>query len=89
MNPNLFEKATFIGIGLIGSSLARVFKKKDFEDSVIIGLDLPKGNKEIDVSSIYKDGEILIDKYSNKEVEVNDGKVTLKTEFNFVLLELK
>jgi len=68
---------------------SRVFKKKDFEDSVIIGLDLPKGKKEIDVSSIYEDGEILIDKYSNKEVEVRDGKIIVKTEFNFVLLELK
>ena len=68
---------------------SRVFKKNDYEDSVIIGLDLPKGKKEIDVSSMFKDGEVLIDKYSNNEVEVRGGKVTLKTGFNFVLLELR
>jgi len=68
---------------------SRIFKNDKLEDMVIIGLDLSKGKKEINVSGIYKDGDVLIDKYSEKEVEVINGKVTLNTEFNLVLLELK
>jgi alpha-amylase len=68
---------------------SRTYNKDDFNDAVVIGLDLPKGNKEINVSSIFKDGELIIDKYSNIEAEVKNGKVIIPTEFNIVLLELK
>jgi len=68
---------------------SRVLKRDTFQDAVIIGLDIPKGEKEIEVASIFKDGEILIDKYSEKEIEVKQGKVILNTDFEFILLKLK
>ena len=68
---------------------SRTYNKDDFNDAVIIGLDLPEGNKEINVSSIFKNGELIIDKYSNIEAQVKNEKVIIPTEFNIVLLELK
>ena len=43
----------------------------------------------INVSSIFKDGDVLVDKYSGKEVKVNNGKVVFNTDFEVVLLEKK
>ena len=68
---------------------SRSFEKSDYKDQVIVGLELPTGEKTIDVSSVFKDGDVLLDTYSNKEVEVKDGKVNLSTTFSFVLLEKK
>ncbi|CAL2084851.1 alpha-amylase family glycosyl hydrolase [Tenacibaculum sp. 190524A05c] len=68
---------------------SRFFEKGDYSDQVVIGLELPSGEKTIDVSSVFKDGDILRDTYSNKEAEVKDGKVNLSTSFSIVLLEKK
>ena len=68
---------------------SRSFEKGDYSDQVVIGLELPAGEKTIDVSSVFKDGDILLDTYSNKEAEVKDGKVNLSTTFSIVLLEKK
>ncbi len=68
---------------------SRVLQRENISDAVIIGLDLPKGEKEIDVSSVFKNGDVLFDKYSNNTVKVNNGKAIISTEFNIVLLELK
>ena len=68
---------------------SRVLQRENISDAVIIGLDLPIGKKEINVSSIFKNGDALFDKYSNNTTEVKDGKVIISTEFNIVLLELK
>ncbi|MCH2032919.1 MAG: alpha-amylase family glycosyl hydrolase [Tenacibaculum sp.] len=68
---------------------SRSFEKSDYKDQVIVGLELPTGEKTIDVSSVFKDGDVLLDTYSNKEVEVKDGKVNLSTTFSIVLLEKK
>jgi len=66
---------------------SRVLMKNDFEDGVIVGLDLPTGNKEISVSSLFKDGDALIDRYSGTKVQVKNGIAKLNTKFNIVLLE--
>jgi alpha-amylase len=66
---------------------SRILKKSDFEDVVIVGLDLPVGNKEIFVSSLFKDGDALIDRYSETKVKVKNGIAKLNTKFNVVLLE--
>jgi alpha-amylase len=68
---------------------SRTFEKGDYKDQVVIGLELPAGDKTIDVSSVFKDGEVLHDTYSNKEVEVTGGKVNLTTNYSIVLLEKK
>ncbi len=67
----------------------RTFSKNDYSDNVVIGLDLSKETKEIEVATVFNDGEILRDAYSGQEVEVKDGKIHLESEFNIVLLELK
>lgn len=68
---------------------SRSFEKGDYSDQVVIGLELPSGEKTIDVSSVFKDGDVLLESYSNKETEVKDGKVNLSTTFSIVLLEKK
>lgn len=67
---------------------SRDFKKNDYQDHVIIGLDLPIGKKEIVLDSAFAKAETLRDAYSGKIVEVVNGKVVLDTEFDVVLLEV-
>ena len=66
---------------------SRTFTKDTFTDNVVIGLDLPKGSKEISVGTIFKNGTKLHDAYSGKKVVVLNGKVNIDTEFAIVLLE--
>ncbi len=66
---------------------SRSFSKDNYIDLVVIGLDLPKGKKALDVSKVFKDGEILNDAYSGKTVIVKKGKVVFNTEYELVLLE--
>jgi len=68
-------------------TFSRTFKKDNFTDNVVVGLDLPKGLKEISVGTIFEDGTKLKDAYSGKKVVVSNGKVSIETEFNIVLLE--
>jgi alpha-amylase len=55
----------------------------------VVGLNLRKGTKTMDVSKIFKDGEVLQDAYSGQEVMVKSGKAKLNSEYNIVLLEKK
>jgi alpha-amylase len=66
---------------------SRTYSKDNFTDKVVIGLDLPKGTKEISVGTIFKDGTKLTDTYSGKKVVVLNGKVSIDSEFDIVLLE--
>lgn len=66
---------------------SRSFTKGDFNEVVVIGLDLPKGEKIIDVGKVFTDGTNLRDAYSNQEVVVQDGKVAITSEATIVLLE--
>lgn len=68
---------------------SRKFSKGDFEDSVIVGLDIEKGVKKIKVSDVFENGSHLVDAYSNTEVIVKKGMVTLDSPFDIVLLALK
>ncbi|MFK5959245.1 MAG: alpha-amylase family glycosyl hydrolase [Lutibacter sp.] len=67
----------------------RIYTSKNYTDAVVIGLDLNEGEKELNVSSIFKNGAVLIDAYSGTEVLVKNGIVKLDTVFSIVLLELK
>ncbi|MEN2399795.1 alpha-amylase family glycosyl hydrolase [Flavobacterium sp. MC2016-06] len=67
---------------------SRTFSKETFSDNVIIGLDLPKGQKELSVNSLFQDGTKLRDFYSNQEVEVVNSKVIIDSDFDVVLLEV-
>jgi alpha-amylase len=67
---------------------SRTFSKDNYSDTVIIGLDLPKGKKEISVGTQFKNGTKLRDTYSGISTEVTNGKVSIDSEFDIVLLEL-
>ena len=70
-------------------TFSRTFSKGDYSDNVVVGLDLAIGTKELSVDSIFANGTSLKDAYSGKEVLVVNGKVTIDSEFDIVLLELK
>jgi alpha-amylase len=70
-------------------TFSRTFSKGDYTDTVVVGLDLVIGTKELSVGSIFADGKLLKDAYSGKEAKVSNGKVTIDSEFDIVLLELK
>ncbi|MCA0152041.1 alpha-amylase family glycosyl hydrolase [Winogradskyella vincentii] len=65
----------------------RTYQKGDFIDLVVIGLDVHKGAKSIDVSKMFKDGDNIRDAYSGKKTKVVDGRVVIDSEFDIVLLE--
>jgi alpha-amylase len=65
----------------------RSYQKEDYNDIVVIGLGVHKGAKSIDVSKIFKDGDILHDAYSGLTSEVKKGRITIDSEFEIVLLE--
>ncbi|WP_298486086.1 alpha-amylase family glycosyl hydrolase [uncultured Maribacter sp.] len=67
----------------------RTFSKESYQDQVVIGLDLEKGEKELIVSSVFKNGDILREAYSNQVVEVKEGKIKINSNFDIVLLEKK
>jgi len=68
---------------------SRTFSKGKYSDQVVIGLDFPKGRKEVSVGTVFKNGCALKDAYSGKMVKVANGKVVLESEFDIVLLEQK
>ncbi|UAM99168.1 alpha-amylase [Polaribacter litorisediminis] len=79
-----------IGAGkhqLISEENGLVFSRIRKDDKIIAGINLPKGKKELTVSSIFKNGEKLNEFYSKQTLEVKDGKVIVNSEFNIVLLE--
>lgn len=85
-------RANHIAVGagkhtLISNENGVVFSRVRKDDKVVVGINLPKGEKIIDVSSTYKNGNKLNDFYSNQTVEVKDGKVSVNSEFDIVLLE--
>ncbi len=67
----------------------RTYSKGEFNEAIVVGLELNDGEKELNVSSVFKDGTVLNDAYSGAEVTVKDGVVKLDTQFGIVLLEIK
>ncbi|WP_405202463.1 alpha-amylase family glycosyl hydrolase [Dokdonia sp. LLG6352-1] len=66
----------------------RAFTKDNFTDTVVVGLDLAVGKKEIVVGNAFAKAEKLRDAYSGKEVTAMNGKVSLDTPYSIVLLEV-
>ena len=67
---------------------SRTYIQDDFKDKVVVGLDLPKGKKSLWVKGFFGNGTILYDTYSETQVEVQNGKVTLENPYDVALLEL-
>ena len=70
-------------------SFSRTYTKGEYSDTIVIGLEQPKGEKVLVVSSVFKDGVKLHDAYSGKDVIVKEGKVTIISDETIVLLEKK
>ena len=65
----------------------RSFKKGGYKDFVVVGLDLPIGEKLLDVSKVFRNGDTLHDTYSGVQGQVVNGEFVLDSNFNIVLLE--
>lgn len=66
---------------------SRKYSDGVYADSVVIGVDLPKGTKEVTVAPIFKDGEKLRDAFSNTKIFVKNGKVIIPENQTIILLE--
>ncbi len=66
---------------------ARTFTKDNFDDTVIVGLSLRKGQKEINISTYFDEGDELRDAYSGQFAVVKDGKARINSDFEMLLLE--
>ncbi len=64
----------------------RVYQNGEYTDKVIVGLDLAKGKKTIEVNGLFADGKELIDYYSGEKVKVESGRVVIDTDYAIVLL---
>ncbi len=72
-----------------GFVFSRTYTKGDYEDIVVVGTQLPEGQKELDVSQVFEDGITLKDAYSGQEIVVEKGKVAMNSDSTVVLLEKK
>lgn len=70
-------------------TFSRGYVNGKYLDRVVVGLDMPKGRKIIDVSSVFPNGTWLQDAYSGKDAIVSKGKVAIDSPFDIVLLEIK
>ncbi|WP_405607667.1 hypothetical protein [Polaribacter sp. Asnod1-A03] len=50
-------------------------------------INLSKGKKEINVASVFENGQTITDFYSKQKTEVMDGKIIIDSGFDIVLLE--
>ena len=67
----------------------RSYQKGNYKDLVVVGLDLEQGEKIIDVSKVFEDGDTLHDVYSGQTQVVEKGTITIQSPFEIVLLEKK
>ncbi|MEL6941090.1 MAG: alpha-amylase family glycosyl hydrolase, partial [Bacteroidota bacterium] len=67
-------------------TFSRVYVSDEYEDAVIVGLDLEGMNKEIAVGDLFEDGTELKDYYSGQSVKVEEGKVQLRSNADIILL---
>jgi alpha-amylase len=80
---------TAIGAGFhkMISSAPYYFSRILNDDKVVIGLDIKTKLKEVDVSSVFKNGTQLKDFYSGASMPVIEGKVSFYSDSPVVLLE--
>jgi len=68
------------------SSEPYVFKRTLENDQVIVGLEMPEGEKTMDVDNVFTNGTELVDYYSGAEATVQNERVTINTPYSIVLL---
>jgi len=67
---------------------SRTLVRDDFEDRIIVGLDLETGTKTIGVDTMFVEGEWVCDYYSGEMARVHHGSVTVTSDDSIVLLGL-
>ena len=67
----------------------REYVSNTYKDEVIVGLDLAKGTKELNVSGVFADGTQLKDFYSGQTIIVKNGIVVVDTAYDILLLGLE
>ena len=67
----------------------RTYFKNEYKDQVLIGLDLNKGPKKLNVANVFADKTLVRDAYSGKEAMVQKGLVEFDTPFDIVLMEVQ
>ena len=70
-------------------TFSRTFSKGEYQDNIVVALDVPEGEVGIDVSSVFKDGDELLDYYSGEILTVENGNVISTSFHKVVLLEKK
>lgn len=65
---------------------SRVLQDATHADKVLVGIELNKGEKVLPTYSIFNNGDVVKDYYSNTLVTVEGGKVVLNTPYEIVLL---
>jgi alpha-amylase len=68
-------------------TFSRTYSNGNYTDKVVVGLNLPREKKEISVGNIFANGTKVKDAYSDKTGVVTNGKVTIDSDFDIVLLE--
>jgi len=68
------------------SSEPYVFKRTLENDQVIVGLEMPEGEKTMDVDNVFTNGTELVDYYSGAEATVQNERVKINTPYSIVLL---
>ena len=68
---------------------SRGMKLPSYIDRVVVGLDLPKGKKEVPVGTVFREGTILRDFYSGQQTTVINGKAQIDSPYTTVLLEFR
>lgn len=65
---------------------SRVLHDATHADKVLVGIELNKGEKVLPTYSVFNNGVVVKDYYSNTLVTVEGGKVVLNTPYEIVLL---
>ena len=66
---------------------SRTYTKGNYQDAVVVALDIPEVNKKLDVSTVFSNGQKLHDFYSDESFEVKEGSITIQGPKSVVLLE--
>ncbi len=65
---------------------SRQYAENGNTDQVLVALDLPEGEKNIDVFDVFPDDTVLKDYYSGQQATVTNGKISLATPYSLLLL---
>ena len=67
---------------------SRAYSDDNYNNKVVVGLDLPMGKKTIPVQGVFENGAKVVDAYSGVESVVTDGAVTISSSDSIVLLKV-